>query len=61
MIGKGSLVRYLGKDTKHVWHGKLVFVHDRNGDTLTVYTERNDKGKWKTTTIPVSEVEAVVA
>lgn len=58
MIGVGSLVRYNGND-KRLWKGKLLSVHERNGDSLTVWYEKKPNGKWTTTTVSLKEVEEV--
>ena len=58
MIGRGSLVRYIGNDGKFVY-GQILFVHDRDGEKVIVYTERNSKGKWLTATVMLKDVEAV--
>ncbi len=60
MIGVGSLVRYVGSD-KRFWKGKYLSVHARKENGVVVYVERNEKGKWKTATIPLKDVEEVVS
>ena len=60
MIKKGSLVRYKGPD-KRLWNGKLLFIAETNGDRLTAYFERKPNGKYSTITIPLKDVEEVVA
>lgn len=58
MIGKGSLVRYKGANTAVAWVGKLLQVHEREGDKIAVYVP-NRNGKWKTVTISIKDVEEV--
>ena len=58
MIGVGSLVRFIGTD-KRLWKGKLLSVHERNGDSLTVWHERKPNGKWTTITVSAKDVEEV--
>ena len=58
MIAKGSIVRYTQNNGKF-WNGKLLFVHECREDKVIVYTERNPKGKWQTTSVPLKDVEEV--
>ena len=58
MINVGSLVRYKGTD-KRFYTGRLLMVHKREGDSITVYNERKKADKWTTVTIPVKDVEEV--
>ena len=56
MIRKGSLVRYIGKGGG-VPTGKLLFVHDVNGDKVVFWWMTT---KWTKRSLPLSEVEEVV-
>ena len=58
MVKKGSLVRYVGRETKDAWHGKYMSVANRDGETVEVY-KRNKKGKWETAAIALKDVEEV--
>ena len=58
MIGRASLVRYIGEGVKYAWKGKLLQVHDRRGNEVEVYT-LDKKGKWITFTLPIKDVEEV--
>ena len=57
MIGVGSLVRFKGTD-KRFWDGKLLTVHERNGDKIIVWNGQKN-GKWKTAELNVKDVEEV--
>ena len=58
MIGVGSLVRFNGTD-KRFWKGKLLFVHARDGETITVWKDQKPNGKWTTAELNVKDVEEV--
>ena len=59
MIRKGSLVRLLKPHGK-LWQGKVLSVAEKGENTVSVYVERNARGKWSTLTIPMKDVEVVV-
>lgn len=58
MIGVGSLVKYKG-NRKQFYDGKMLMVHERNGDTIVVYKDQKANGKWTTTELNVKDVEEV--
>lgn len=58
MIKKGTLVKYIGADTKALWHGRYLSVAERDGDTAEVYV-RGRGGKWETVPVRVGDLVEV--
>ena len=58
MIDVGSLVRFKGTD-KRFYEGKLLSVHERNGDKIIVWKEQKTNGKWTTAELNIKDVEEV--
>ena len=58
MIGKGSLVRFIGKD-KRIPYGKYLGVHERNGNSVTVWHTQKSNGKWSTIKLNIKDIEEV--
>jgi hypothetical protein len=59
MIGKGSLVRYKGEEKKNLWPGRMLMVHEREGDKVVVWDERKSLTEWTTKTVSVNDLEEV--
>lgn len=55
----GSVVRLL-KPHGRLWEGKILSVAEKGENAISVYVERNAKGKWTTMTIPMKDVEVIV-
>ena len=57
MISKGTLVKYVGEDKKTMYYGRLLMVHERDGDKVVVWDQRKGKGDYTTKTLSSKEVE----
>lgn len=59
MITKGTLIRYKGEEKKGLWPGRLLAVHEREGDKLVVWDEQKSKDEYSTRTINIKDAEEV--
>ena len=53
------MVRYKGEEKKRLWPGRLLSVHERDGEELTVWDERKLNGEYTTLKVSIKEVEEV--
>ena len=59
MIGQGTLVRYKGDEKKHLWPGRMLSVHERDGEKVVVWVARPDKNDFITADVNIKDVEEI--